>query len=598
MNNKRMFSVRVKFFEDELLSSFLFRLADANGVSILNLLNSFSNNKLHFIQKSDLYLIDFSPTHILDLEKLAKLSNVGIEHMIRGSFIRVLEKFFEEDYSKHRNMTDVIRKYLFYCPKCLNEKNYYRMSWKLDSILVCQKHRTSLLNGCSNCTKPITYTNITKIGSCPHCGFKLSECKKVEFVNIDSHNYMIKSWEFLLGNQKVKIENNQLAIKLLFLLNEFKPEMDRQLVSRNLNKHSSLQILLQHARGTITKKKNIHLKIVLNILNETNCDFGKLIKTEVPLNFQLEILGKRKIKKETISCKAPWCQSHGKSNSLIKTGTSKKIKKDGSTLNYYLYCPSCGCEYAIDSNSELIDRTHFISAYMKLKDTVNYTFNLVEISSLLELTIDRTRRVIGFFKSREELINFVSFGSVSIDITKLNDFIQGLNEGESVKSIRNWDIWIDYNEFLIYRYHIKVINTLHSIKKYKTPKYNTETPIKNSNYLLLKKAVDSLLIEDEDITIKNVCNKLKVSHETIRNWGGNSYINKIKNEQKKFRLNKLKNDITNKIDCYLNSTNPEKITSSSLYGYLKIGRTVLWRKDKELTRYISYKIGTIKEIME
>jgi len=111
----------------------------------------------------------------------------------------------------------------------------------------------------------------------------------------------------------------------------------------------------------------------------------------------------------------------------------------------------------------------------------------------------------------------------------------------------------------------------------------------------VKNTVESLFELNEDITIKNVSTKLKVSPETIRNWGGNKYIAKMKNEQREFRLYHLRKEIKDKVELYISETCSENISSSKLYEYLDIGRAVLWRKDKELTRFIADKLGTHKE---
>ncbi|MFY3790352.1 TniQ family protein [Ureibacillus sp. MALMAid1270] len=587
-------SIRVRPYEDELFSSFIIRLATANGIDILKFCSSFDNNISHYVQRSDMDLMDFSPLSILDIDKLARMVNVDRTLLLNGTFLKMITKFSDSNYSRVRNITDLVKKKLCYCSDCLYEGNYYRTIWKLEGVNGCLKHNKILFDKCMSCNEVILYKEINSIGECPHCGFLLKRSidKNPKDEEIDKNT--ISSWNFLLNNSLSFIENNEMALKLLFLLNEFNDVLDRDLISKNLNTHTSLPTLLQHARGTITKNKNLHLKIVLNILGERNTNLKQLLYLEVPQTFRNELKIRKKI--DTISCIAPWCSSFEKWGSLIKTGTSMKRKKDETELKYYLLCKDCGCEYALNNCEQLVERSNFISAYNKL---VNHDFNnlsLKTVSTILNMPIDKTRRIIAYFTSRDGKVS-LNFQGFTIESNKLLKFIQGIREGQQIKQIRQWDIWMSYSEFLLYRYHIDVINEL--TRNQRKPEEDTRNiSNKSSNYLLVKKIVDDMFKNDEDITIKNVSKKIRVAPETVRNWGCNNYIAQIKQYQRSYRLDKMREDIKSKLEIYLEVTPPEQISSKGLYEYLNIGRTVLWRIDKDLTRYIAYKLGFLREAIE
>lgn len=586
-------TIRVRPYEDELLSSLLIRLANANGIDVLKFCSGFNISTSHYLQKNDIDLIDFYPLNILDIGKIAEINNLDKTTLLNKTFLKVIKKFTAENFSRVRSFTDLIRKKLYYCPDCLKESNYYRVLWKVAGVNGCLKHNKFLIDRCHNCNKDILFKEVCIMGFCPHCNFALKNCKSIldKKVLVEINTHLIKSWEYLWGDKVQSIHTNQMPLNLLYLLNGFKLDLDRTLVTRNLNKHASLSILLQHVRGTNGCKKNLHLGIVLNILKEQNYSLEQLLKLKVPNEFMTRLQTKKKI--NYVSCMAPWCSSFGEFGSLAKTGTSKKKKKDGAELKYYLFCTKCGCEYALNLNDQLVERTYFIHAYNELI-TVNISrSNLIQLAATLKMSIDKTKRCICYFISRNQFNDCCFSREFIMDIKKFKNILNGIGEGIGLKEIRNWNIWESYNEFLIYRYHIDVMNELHVRGDYSNEKDYISN--NNSQLLLVKNTVKNLFELNEDITIKSVSTKLKVSPETIRNWGSNKYIAKMKKKQRELRLHHLREEVKNKVELYINESCSENISSRELYEYLKIKRTVLWRKDKELTRFIADKLGTHKE---
>lgn len=585
-------TIRVRPYEDELLSSLLIRLANANGIDVLKFCSSFNISTSHYLQKNDIDLIDFYPLNILDIGKIAEINNLDKTTLLNKTFLKVIKKFTAENFSRVRSFTDLIRKKLYYCPDCLKESNYYRVLWKVAGVNGCLKHNKFLIDRCHNCNKDILFKEVCIMGFCPHCNFALKNCKSIldKKVLVEINTHLIKSWEYLWGDKVQSIHTNQMPLNLLYLLNGFKLDLDRTLVTRNLNKHASLSILLQHVRGTNGCKKNLHLGIVLNILKEQNYSLEQLLKLKVPNEFMTRLQTKKKI--NYVSCMAPWCSSFGEFGSLAKTGTSKKKKKDGAELKYYLFCTKCGCEYALNLNDQLVERTYFIHAYNELI-TVNISrSNLIQLAATLKMSIDKTKRCICYFISRNQFNDCYFFKEFRIDMNKLKSMLNGIRGEIGLKEIRKWRIWESYNDFLVYRYHIDVINELYDEDGSNKKDYNLSN---NSQFLRVKNTVEEMFEINEDITIKNVSIKLKVSPETIRNWRGNKYIAEVKKKQRELRLQQLREEIKNKVELYINESCSENISSYELYEYLQIKRTVLWRKDKELTRFIADKLGNHKE---
>lgn len=66
-----------------------------------------------------------------------------------------------------------------YCPLCLQEGAYHRLSWMLCAVNVCLAHRRLLLRACQACQALLHVTDIVK-GQCPACRFDLTSAVAVD----------------------------------------------------------------------------------------------------------------------------------------------------------------------------------------------------------------------------------------------------------------------------------------------------------------------------------------------------------------------------------------------------------------------------------
>ncbi|PKC51741.1 hypothetical protein RhiirA1_483098, partial [Rhizophagus irregularis] len=117
------------------------------------------------------------------------------------------------------------------------------------------------------------------------------------------------------------------------------------------------------------------------------------------------------------------------------------------------------------------------------------------------MSIDKSKRCICYFKSRNVLTKCAFSKDFIMDSNKLKKFLNGVIEDVGLKEIRKWNIWESYHEFLIYRYHIDVINELHNKEDHSNKK--DYIPNNNSQFLLVKNTVDNMFVINEDISIKN-----------------------------------------------------------------------------------------------
>ncbi|NKE04669.1 TniQ family protein [Mesobacillus selenatarsenatis] len=115
-----------------------------------------------------------------------------------------------------------------------------------------------------------------------------------------------------------------------------------------------------------------------------------------------------------------------------------------------------------------------------------------------------------------------------------------------------------------------------------------------------RERVDSLIIvlkqclkDGEDISLKNICEKLGVSRGTIRKWGCNEVIAKYKGIQKELNLQRKKEKINLQLDIIF-SMPPNYLTSEFVYKQLGVNRTVLWRSAPEITAFITDQLKKAK----
>ncbi|MGE4499069.1 MAG: TniQ family protein [Hydrogenovibrio sp.] len=173
--------IKVTPFKDELLSSWIVRLALANGTDPLSLSGA-------IFPSQRVWSRDFDKS--LNVEFLKALSNIS------GIPISALTKLTLENHlssiltpkSKnnavwpwviplaHRNR--VHTNGLHFCPECLREKNvYFKRDWRISWNTCCTDHKLNLQLGCPKCNTAFSPHLVTydkpDFCCCVHCGFDL-----------------------------------------------------------------------------------------------------------------------------------------------------------------------------------------------------------------------------------------------------------------------------------------------------------------------------------------------------------------------------------------------------------------------------------------
>lgn len=147
--------------DDELLSSWIIRLAHVHGIKV----QTFS--AMLFGRNTTIWNRDLDQlAPVEDLKILSTVTGVSLDR-IEQTTLRSLEGILFERHTPNGMCRWIIpigifhrsrrRPGLMFCPKCLKEDNepFFRRTWRLAFATACIKHRCYLLDSCPNCKSPL-----------------------------------------------------------------------------------------------------------------------------------------------------------------------------------------------------------------------------------------------------------------------------------------------------------------------------------------------------------------------------------------------------------------------------------------------------------
>ncbi len=149
----------------ETLTSYMIRLAEANGIQSISHLRRLLAPKQHFrphlmAKLSDLYMQDFPD--------LARAANCTVEQIRQTTFFHLVVKF--ESRQPDHLLRDSLAPFLRFCPTCLREAPYYRLDWRFLTLTGCHRHQCALLDRCWHCHQTIPHlSHALVMARCPHC---------------------------------------------------------------------------------------------------------------------------------------------------------------------------------------------------------------------------------------------------------------------------------------------------------------------------------------------------------------------------------------------------------------------------------------------
>lgn len=181
--------IRPKCFDDESPVGYLIRLAEINGYKTYKYLVTIEGIITYSRIPSDIevynLLKDLSWTGFGEADEVGKVCS-----------------YYSGDFYANN---------IRYCPICLKENNYFRITWQMKIAFVCLKHKVWLNEFCPSCEEPIKY-NSCLLGRC-RCGSVLADQQVKE---IPENMYLLQ--HYLFGSELTLITPEKQIIETYFEL--------------------------------------------------------------------------------------------------------------------------------------------------------------------------------------------------------------------------------------------------------------------------------------------------------------------------------------------------------------------------------------------
>ncbi|MEK5377582.1 TniQ family protein [Paenibacillus sp. FSL P2-0173] len=577
-----MFTIRLKPFRGESLSSYMSRCADANGIDLLTLWKAVKPKNTYNPKIIHIYLIDFTPESSLNIAKLARLTAQSSNTLLEMTFYFIIKKFtHSKKHAQSRFLRGLLRRDNYYCPICFREKNIHMLLSRVEAITRCRIHHCFLLKNLPS----DEFTTSKELNMYKTNGILTIDTKKLqEFCSeevIKQEKWIAEVWQQMLSPTKLHYSNSELALKVLYIMNDYNCSYDKSIIQANLKLVGdiSLNDLLSYARRTLARERSFHIKFLIEVMRLNRLDFNSFARIDVPSLFQKAIQGTGRSKKELLICLSPWCKSYNQKGSLIKTGTSTKYRRNGDKYTYHVACLDCGCLFAFNSNNELEYKDPFLKGFHALR---KYGFREMELKEMMNYTgfaRSTCRHILAYFRTRGVLT--MRRTEITIENKLLSDFIQAIQKGKIIMEIEKWSCWSSVNHFLTYRYHLQVMRELVLRKKKAASRI-----YKEEIYQKITDECSRMIVTNETITIEKIAKAISVSTNTIRKWNYHIYIKNAKKTQAKRRLENRINLLISKAEEYVKGYAGEKMLSKDIYNYLKVKQSYICSVMPAVSYYI------------
>src|SRR6266436_7419240 len=151
----------------ESITSYIIRLAEANGLQSINELGTLAGGMIFSDLKNPDYPAAAYPG-------LAQITGYPEERWFDMTFFHLLQHFgyAMNRYSLHRFFQGSLASSLRYCPLCLaaHAPAYYSLLWRFLVLPGCIEHRVSFLDQCCHCSSPLPLLRpIPQLTTCSTC---------------------------------------------------------------------------------------------------------------------------------------------------------------------------------------------------------------------------------------------------------------------------------------------------------------------------------------------------------------------------------------------------------------------------------------------
>lgn len=164
----------------ESMTSYITRLAEANGLQSINELGALAGGTIFYSQNA---FWSTSPDYPAPpYPGLAQLTSYPEEQWLRMTFFYLVQYFGRSMHPNplHRFLAGSLATSLRYCPVCLAEHTpaYYSLLWRFLILPGCSEHGVCFLDQCGHCGSPLSLLRlIPQLTTCPTCQDDLSTCK-------------------------------------------------------------------------------------------------------------------------------------------------------------------------------------------------------------------------------------------------------------------------------------------------------------------------------------------------------------------------------------------------------------------------------------
>jgi hypothetical protein len=186
---------RVSLLPDELLGSYLARLAAANCYEPSSILTRLCSKYLAGLGLRDNLAHPKHPETYDILASLGcltprELANASVHYFAQAPILAKMENssIYLSDGASFQLLDSRIRsRYLLrdhhvqLCPDCLRELAYHRLNWTLTDVLVCLKHQRLLLDHCPDCHAWVRIQDVVRC-QCSKCGADLTDATTDDFL--------------------------------------------------------------------------------------------------------------------------------------------------------------------------------------------------------------------------------------------------------------------------------------------------------------------------------------------------------------------------------------------------------------------------------
>jgi ribosome-binding protein aMBF1 (putative translation factor) len=197
----------------ESLTSYLLRLAQANRIkTLIGIAATCFPSK----RQSDIRRTADMPLQQAELDSLSAATNCPPARLQQTTFYHLSRSLGRKIKPRAMPMflSGSIADHLRYCPECLAEHPYYRLTWRFVRLTGCGRHSCELLDTCTHCGEHVPmFPETLTMCLCPACDGDLRTCQARPLTKKEGTLASIRNddLEFVLSAQPQERDSDKVA---------------------------------------------------------------------------------------------------------------------------------------------------------------------------------------------------------------------------------------------------------------------------------------------------------------------------------------------------------------------------------------------------